>query len=171
MVFSVLVRLSEPYLHRDVAFPRCMAVLVQVVREMVAFALLSTGCCFQAMVLCSPLPFCSIRPNRMSCHHPSCLWYIMNQVQFLLGFLALCKASDKTRRDTKTLKSQVLTLPPSWLLLQQPGPILLLSSFLIAFLPHYKRHHLAAITSPAVGYVTWLPSNLWESYWKSRALY
>lgn len=113
MVFPVLVRLSEPYLHRDVAFPWCMAVLVQIIREMVAFALLSTGCCFQAMVLCSPLPFCSIRPNRMSCHQPSCLWYIMNQVQFLLGFLALCKASDKTRRDTKTLKSQVRTLPPS----------------------------------------------------------
>lgn len=123
-----------------------MAVLVQILREMVAFTLLSTGCCFQAMVLCSPFPFCSIRPNRMSCHHPSCLWYIMNQAQFLVGFLALCKASDDTRRDTKTLKSQVLTLPPSWLFLQQqPDPILLPSSFLIAFLPHYKRHYLAAL--------------------------
>lgn len=164
MVFPALVRFSEPYLHRDAAFSWHMAVLVHIIKEMVAFALLSTGCCFQAMVLCSPFPFCSIRPNRMSCHHPSCLWYIMNQVQFLLGFLALCKASDKTRRDTKILKSQVLTLPPSWLFLQQPDPILLLSSCLLAFLPHYKRQDLAALTSPAVGYVTWLPSSLWESY-------
>lgn len=94
---------------------RLLCILVQTVREMVAFALLSTGCCSQAMVLCSHFPFCSIRLNRMSCHHPSCLWYIVNQVQFLLGFLALCRASHKTRRDTKTLKSQVLTLPLSWL--------------------------------------------------------
>lgn len=130
---------------------RVLCTLVQIVRETVAFALLSTGCCFQAMVLCSPFPFCSIRPNRMSCHHPSCLWYIVNQVQFLLGFLVLCRASHKTRRDTKTLKSQVLALPPSWLFLQQPNPILLLSSCLIAFLSHYKRQDLAALTSAAVG--------------------
>lgn len=114
-VFLVLVRLSEPYLHRDIAFPWHMVVLVQIVREMVAFALLSTGCCFQAMVLYSPFPCCSIRPNRMSCHHPSCLWYIMNQVQFLLGFLALCKASDgdkeghKDSEEPSTYFSTILT--------------------------------------------------------------
>lgn len=149
-----------------------MVVWVWTVKEMVAFALSSTGCSFRAndTVLSLPILQHQTQQNELLgffSPRPCCCWYIVHQAQFPFStqsVFVLCEASHKTRRDTENSKSRGSYFAAAPALLQEPFPGLRLSSCLTAFLPRYKRHDGAVFTSSAVAHVTWLPESPWESY-------